>query len=339
VAILVAFLVFEVLAAQSITDSFAFFEPSVVLNQDDRRRLEGGEPVARIVPAQDRQVAVFAAVPVAIDGDRFVAWIRRIEELKKSRYVVAIGRFSQPPRIEDLADLALDDDELSEVMSCRPGECDLKLAAGEMRQLQSGARSAGDDWKPALQRAFRHLVLQRVAAYLTDGHAALPPYEDNSSPVWPASRFAVVLGHSVFLTERVPRFAEHLSRFPRTPTPDIESFVYWSKERLAGKANISATHVNILRGHEPGLPDALTAGKEIFSTHYVTASLGVTAIIRGGPGSPNYLAYLNRSEVDVLGGPFGGLVKWFMQRRLKSEAAGVLQDLRKRLEGGEPPGS
>ena len=39
----------------------------------------------------------------------------------------------------------------------------------------------------------------------------------------------------------------------------------------------------------------------------------------------------------MLGGVFGGLVRWFMQRRLKDEAATVLQGLRRRLESGEPP--
>ena len=69
---------------------------------------------------------------------------------------------------------------------------------------------------------------------------------------------------------------------------------------------------------------------------YVNASLGITAILRGESGACNY-RYLNRSEVDVLGGMFGGLVRWLVQRRLKAEAANVLQGLRRRLESGEPP--
>lgn len=111
--------------------------------------------------------------------------MRRIETLKRSAYVFAIGRFADPPAIEDLASLALDDEELSEVRGCRPGSC--------------------------------------------------------------------------------------------------------------------------------------------------------TAVIRGEPGAFNYLVYLNRSDVDMLGGVFGGLVRWFMQRRLKAEAATVLQGLRRRLESGAPP--
>ena len=181
------------------------------------------------------------------------------------------------------------------------------------------------------------VVLERVKAYLAEGHAALAPYVDHGDPVWPATRFASVLGHSVFLTEHLPQFAQHLSRYPQTPPPALESFVYWSKERLARRAIISATHVSILRSDEPGLPDALAAGKEIFATQYINASLGITAIVRGEPGALNYLVYVNRSEVDALGGVFGGVVRWFVQRRLKEQAATVLQGLRRRLESGEPP--
>lgn len=334
---LIALLALHIFAANAGHDPFVFFQPSVTLSADDRRRLDHGEPIARTVPGEDGEVAVFAAVPIAIDGHRVVAWMRRIEALKKSAYVAAIGRFSDPPRIQDLAALALDDDELAEIIACRPRDCSLKLSAGEMTRLAAAAANAKHDWKAALQHEFRCVVLERVTTYLADGHGALAPYDNQKGQVHPDARFAALLGHSVFLTTRMPEFAEHLRGYPRTRMPEVESFVYWSKERLAGKAIVSATHLSILLSRDPGLPETLVAGKEIFATHYVNASFGVTAVLRGEPGGPNYLTYLNRSEVDVLGGVFGGLVRWMVQRRLKAEAAEVLQGLRKRLEGGEPP--
>jgi hypothetical protein len=332
-----ALLALQLLPVATNTDPFAFLQPSVTVSVDERRQIDRGEPIARVLPGKDLEVAVFAAVPVNVGGERLVSWMRRIEELKKSGYVLTIGRFSDPPQIEDLKGLGLDDEELSDILACRPGNCGLKLSAVEMTELRRVAADAGRDWQPRLQQAFRAVVLERVKAYLAEGHAALAPYVDHGDPVWPATRFASVLGHSVFLTEHLPQLAQHLSRYPQTPTPALESFVYWSKERLAGRAIISATHVSILRSDEPDLPDALAAGKEIFATRYVNASLGITAILRGGSGASNYLVYLNRSEVDVLGGMFGGLVRWLVQRRLKTEAENVLQGLRRRLESGEPP--
>ena len=78
-------------------DPFAFFRPSITVSADDRRELDRGEPIARIVRGADREVAVFAAVQVGIDGDRLVAWTRDIRGPKRSPYVLAIGRFSDPP--------------------------------------------------------------------------------------------------------------------------------------------------------------------------------------------------------------------------------------------------
>jgi hypothetical protein len=331
---LTALLAFQIVTAVPSTDPFVFFQPSVSITADERAQLDRGQPIARTLRGQDLEVAVLAAVPVNIDGDRLVAWMRRIEDLKKSSYVIAIGRFSDPPRLGDLADLTLDDEDVLAIRSCRPGSCRLKLSASEMTELQKVVGAEGD-WKPAVQDAFRQVVLERVRAYLANGHVAA--YDDQQNRVWPATRFASILDHSVFLTEHLPRLAEHLRSYPMTATPDVESFLYWSKERLTRKAIVSVTYVNIVRAHDPGLPEALVAGKQIFSTHYISASLGVTALLRGEPGASNYLVYVNRSEVDMLHGMFGGIIRRFMERRLKAETANVLQRLRRRLESGEPP--
>jgi len=324
-----------VLTGQTIADPFAFFGPSVVVSADDWRQFDRGEPIARVLPGNNRQIAIFAAIPVHIDGDRLVAWIRQIAEMKKSKYVQAIRRFSDPPTIDDLAALSLDDKDLAEIRQCRPADCALKLTGAEMRQLQRAADDAGTKWQPALQDAFRRLVLQRVEAYLHGGHAALGRYEDEEGRESLEARFSLLMQQSEFLTRGLPPFARYLAQYPQVAMPGVESFVYWSKEGVAGKPIVSATHVSIVRHSEGALPDVIVAGKEIFATHYVNASLGLTALMRGSNGQ-NYLVYLNRSEVDVLGGIFGGLVRMVMGRRLKTEAADVLRGLRHRLESGEP---
>lgn len=324
-----------VASGQTVADPFAFFRPSVVVAADDRRQLDRGEPVARILPGKDHQIAIFAAIPVNIDSDRLVAWTRQIAEFKKSTYVQAIRRFSDPPAIHDLAALSLDDKDLAEIRECQPADCALKLTEAEMHELQRAADEGGPAWKPALQDAFRRLVLHRVEAYLQGGHAALGRYEDEKGRESLEARFSLIMQQSEFLTRALPLFAEYLQRYPQADMPGVESFVYWSKEGVGGKRIISATHVSIVRHDDRTLPDVIVAGKEIFATHYVNASLGLTAIMRGSNGQ-NYLVYLNRSEVDVLGGFFGGLVRMTMGRRLKAEASGVLRGLRNRLESGEP---
>jgi hypothetical protein len=145
------------------------------------------------------------------------------------------------------------------------------------------------------------------------------------------------LEHTPFLTNRLPELAQGLQGRSKPSEPGFESFFYWSKEHLARKAVISITQVTIVRNHTPGLPDALVVGRDIFSSHYMNASLSVTALMRGDPGGPNYFVYLNRTDVDVIRGVFGGVIRSAIERHL-NDASDVLGDFKRRLESGPPPG-
>jgi hypothetical protein len=311
-------------------DPFAFFQPSVPISASDRAQLDSGSPVARVLPSKGLEVGVLAAVPVSVDGDRLVAWQRQIEALKKSQYVIAIGRFSNPPRIEDLERLELDKNDVNAIRACRPQSCELKLSAAEMKELQQAA-SKGDS---SVQQAFRQIVLNRVNEYLSNGQT--PTDEDHREDVQPSERFTLLLDHMPFLKQRLPELDKDLRDFPSNSDPEVESFLYWSKEHLARKPTVSVTHVNIVRSRKPGFPDAMVVGRDVFSLHYVDASLSVTALMRGDTNRMNYLVYVNRTEVDVLHGMFGGMIRKEIQNHLKN-AGNVLMDVRDKLQSGNPP--
>ena len=322
--------------AQAADDPFAFFQPSVTITPGERARLDNGDPISRVLQSKGLEVGVLAAVPVSVDGDRLVAWQRRIEAMKKSPYVLAIHRFSNPPRIEDLASLELDSGDVNAIRSCRPRNCEIKLSTAEMKQLQQAEAKAKGDQTDAVQQAFRQIVLDRVKQYLANGQ--VPPDDDHREEVQPSSRFALLLEHTPFLEEREPELAKDLKDYPSNEDPEVESFLYWSKERLARKAVISVTHLNIVRSRAPNLPDALIVGRDVFSSHYVDASLSVMALMRGATNGMNYLVYVNRTEVDVLHGMLAGMIRHEIQNHLKN-AANVLMDVRQKLESGDPPHS
>ncbi len=337
----IALVLLQALApAAGAVDPFAFFRPSVTVGDRDRASLDRGTPFASVVDSEGHEVAVFSAMAVdrRIDADRLIAWIRNIAALKQSTYVQGLKRFSSPPRLEDLAALTLDDGDLNDVKRCRPGKCGLKLTAAEIADLQAAIRGAGDGWKAAVQAAFRHIVLQRVQTYSQKGHAGLAGYADRSGAPSLESSFRGLIQHSPFLAARVPRLAEYLSQSRPDPPADVESFLYWSKEKLGSKPVISATHVVVLRGGAGG-PDVVVASKQVFATHYMDGSLGLTALLSDPTTNRRYLAYLNRTTLDVLGGFWGGLVRMVLERRLKSEAPGVLRQLNERLTSGPPPPS
>jgi hypothetical protein len=287
------------------------------------------------VPSRDRAVAVCAAVAVNADGDRLVAWVRDISALKKSSLVPSIGRFSDPPRIEDLAGLSLGTSDLSALRICRPDDCDLMLSPSEIDGVRSDLSQAGANTDRVLQEAFRHIILERVRAYVDEGFSAARGNE-HVHQASAQARSSALVGQWQFLTDRMPGFVAYLEQYPHVRVPGVESFLYWSKEELAGRPVVRVTHVSIVRGAGGDAPDALVAGVQIFATRYLNESLGLTVLVRGAPGLPNYLVYLNRSEGDAPGGVFGGLIRLVVERRVKTEASDVLEGLRRRLESGPP---
>jgi hypothetical protein len=316
-------------SSQSKADPFAFFEPSLTITAEDRAQLDRGEPVTHVLKSRGNELGLVGVIAVKADGDRLVEWVNQIEKWKKNPHVLAIRRFSNPPRLEDLEGLELDGQDVEAIRSCHPGSCEIKLSADEMKRLKQVRQG-----NAAVQQAFRELLLDRLQKYIADGQ--IPPDEDHHKQVEPSSHFESLLEHTPFLADRLPELAQGLQGRSK-PSPGSESFFYWSKEHLARKAVVSITQVTIVRNHAPGLPDALVIGRDIFSSHYMNASLSVTALTRGDPGGPNYFVYLNRTDVDVLHGVFGGVVRSAIERHLR-DASNVLEDFKKRLESGPPSG-
>ena len=96
----------------------------------------------------------------------------------------------------------------------------------------------------------------------------------------------------------------------------------------------SVTHLAILPG-APGSPAAFSVGsKQIYGSHYFDASLGLTVLVRDPSSSSTspvtYVAYLNRSRVDVISGMFGGVAR----KIISSKARGTVADQLDRLRTG-----
>jgi hypothetical protein len=239
-----------------------------------------------------------------------------------------------------LAPLTLDDSDLEAVRECRPGHCGLKLSSVEIRMLRSAAAAAGAEWKPALQTAFRDMVLARVRTYAVHGHSGLSIYADRKRPRSPGSAFAGLVGRTPFLAARAPSVAGHLLGSDEGDSgADGESYLYWSKERLGGKSVISATEVTIFRGDGATMPEVLMFGKQIFATHYLDACLGVTGLVRDRQTARSYLVYMHRSEVDLLGGFWGGIARHMIEERIAADGPGLLREAARRLSSGDPPGA
>lgn len=311
-------------------DPFAFLAPDVVVSPAHRAELDSGQTVVRVLPGRDGFLSLIAIVCVDATADRLLAWSRSVEALQKGKYVPEIGRFSVPPRVEDVQGLTIDAEDIDALQECRPGRCGLKLSDEEIDRVQA-ARDRSD-----VEALFRQFLVERATVYSARGDADILPHHDHKLPVRPQDAFATIVSRLEFFPRNLAGYAEYLRGYPETQKADgRESFLYWSKETLGMKPIISITHFSAKRFNSPGMPDAVVVAKQIYATHYKDAALTVTALT--GDPSRRYLVYVHRSQVDAFGGVFGGLVRRVVERRVKSEAPGVLLGLRKRLASGEPP--
>jgi hypothetical protein len=306
---------------------FSFFSPVVELGTDRIEQIRSGRVVTQTIQSSGHDLAVLAAGSLKTTPDAFISRVTDIVQLRRSRMVPAIARFSNPPTINDLAALTLSEEDLKRVSACRPGDCGLKLADAEIRRMQAALASGGVDHRSTAQRTFREILLERVRAYLNRGLDAVAPYHDKSRPVNVAEAFGRLLERSVYL-DRVPQLKASLGGPAAHGV--TTSYVYWSMEDFGRKQVIRVTHVVIVRPGIAGLPDVLVGSTQIYASHYVDTALAVTTLERGA-GDIAFLGYLYRARVDVLGNV---LARRIVKRRIEGDVEQLFVHQLKRLQGG-----
>lgn len=322
-------------------DPFSVFGPSVVITEADRDRLAKGIDIVRVLPADGTQLSVFAATRLDAPAQVLVRWTRAMPELKRGPNVRLARLFSASPALADLDELSLDDDDLDALRRCVPGDCGLKLDAAGIAALRQAAATAGASWKNAVQRRFREWLLERVRQARQGGLASLTPVVDKAQPVSPAGVGESLVRDLPALERWAPGLAGVFGPGPMGgPAADrggVDTFFYWSKERYeTGKDVISVTQVAMARPEADDGPQVIVASRQIFASHYVSGSAGLTVVIRDRRTGALCLAYLNRTSVDLLGGFLAAVRRAAAEQRIREQAPGLLRQLRTRLEREQP---
>lgn len=304
------------------------------LTASERQKIDRGDTVVRTLDGPSGTIGVIAVNRTTVSGSALIDNVRSIEELKRSRFVTAIHRFSDPPRIGDLDQLTLSAREIAAIAACRVGSCSFKLTASEIDALAAAAADRGAARDAALQQAFRRLVLARVESYRAGGLNTLPPLMDRAAPLHLGRLFDALVNATPQLPGG-PAAAAWLH--DGGIHGQLESFLYWSQENYgAGKPVVSVTHVAIVPPAEPDAP-AMVFGKQIFASHYMIGEFALMAVTRDDAGGGNYLIYMNRTAVDLFGGLLGPIKRAMLESRLRSQVPEVIGKLRLRLERGASP--
>ena len=276
------------------------------------------------------EVAAVGATWVDASPDAFLERFRDIVRFKRDEDVLQIGRFHDPPVIEDLAGLTVGDDDL-DAEDCRIGDCDVRLPSTDIVRF---AREI--DWKAAGARAkaaalFKRMLMDHVASYWSGGAGRIAEYNDDKRPIQPGVEFGGILNNSPYLNELVPGLSEHLRNFPAARLAGSEDFLYWSKEKFGIAPFITVTHITISRAPSGTL---VITSKDVYSSRYFDASVGLT-IASKSQGGGFVLVYANRSRASALKGSFGALRRAVVDRRVRGSLEQGLKAIKSRLEGNK----
>jgi hypothetical protein len=300
------------------------FSPSEVAD------LEKGKIVAhRLGAASAGEIAVVGAARVKAHKEAFVNRYRDIVQFKGGADVVQIGRFSDPPILDDLAALTIDKQDL-DVRTCRVSDCDIRLPEDVIVRFQREIDWKAHDADEQAAALFKKVLVDDVRAYMSGGPGRIVQYDDDKRPVRPADDFAGVLKNSPYVAALVPGLPGHLLEFPVHTLPGAEDFVYWSKEKFGFTPFISVTHVTIAH---PAPTSVVIASRDVYSSRYFDASLSLT-IASDAVGAPDafYLVYVNRSRANALKGILSGLRRALVERRAKAAIDDNLRATKARLE-------
>ena len=136
------------------TEPFKFFREYVGLNDEQIAEIRSGKAVARILDSRTAdEVFVFGAVYVQSTPEDYLKLASDVDALRKLPNYLAIQKFSDPPQLSDLDGLTLEDDDIQQLKTCKPGHCEIQLPSDAMESFQQSV-----DWSaPDVADRVNHL--------------------------------------------------------------------------------------------------------------------------------------------------------------------------------------
>jgi hypothetical protein len=322
--------------AATIGDVFSTWRTG--LSASDARALDAGSAVIQDLDTPIREELAFVGmVYVDARSDRFIERFRDIVQFEHGPGVPQIGRFGDPPGLEDLQGLTLPAADVAALAGCRPGHCDVKLSGAAMRRFQDEVDWSSPHSGHQANVLFRDMILDLVRRYQMDGNAALGRYDDGADPLLVAEQFRAILASRDQLPVPVPALFAYLDDYPHGRPAGAEDFFYWTMVDFGLKRTVRVNHVTIYP-IDPGSPAGVAyviAIKQLYASHYfhTTLELRFLADDDGRSGEPRMsLVSITRSRSDGMTGFKGLFLRPVISRRSREAVRGYLEHVKQQVE-------
>ena len=304
-----------------------FLRAAAGFSPADLAQLDRGEPLARVLDTDKREVAVVGAVRIAASEARLFERYRDISSFK-SGVVLELGRFGTPPTPADLRGLDFENYDLETIRVCKPGDCGVRLSTANMERFARDVNWTAPGWREQAADLWRRLLAADAAAYMANG--TLGDYRNKATPLDVAEEFNAIFESSKYFEAISPEFLAYLKRFPSISLQGAENILYWSKDDI-NRPVTRVTHLVLYPAPPGARRPGLIATKQIYAAHYFDAGLGLTCAFDDG-ASGFYMLSVNRVRTRSLTSFTRSLVRSIVQRRSRDAMEGILKSTKAALE-------
>jgi hypothetical protein len=209
----------------------------------------------------------------------------------------------------------------------------VQLSADMIQRFQREVRwntPAADDQANGL---LRRMLVDYVTRYRQAGTAGMMTYADQPAEVPLPQAFRAMVESDTGVMRPFPALGRYLLGDPAVTLPGSQELIYWSKEKMGRRPVIGVTHLVMAPVADGSAIRYVIASKNIYASHYVHASLGLTILLRDESSAPSdtYMVYINRSRVDIFGGLLGGIARKLVKSGARSTVADHLERMPKIL--------
>lgn len=322
--------------SQTKLDLQTFFTKNIGLDQDQITALRNGKPVAKDLESRiPDEIFVFGAIHINAAPEGYLKFARDIDRLRKLPEYLAIGTFSNPPRVSDLKGFALDSEDIEALKECKSGDCDVQMPARDIELARQSINWAGPNPGHQVNQLLQEGAVQIISTYRKRGNQALGEYNDKSRPTRVAEQFKYMLSYSKALPKYLPGFYNYLLTYPSGKPANVEDSFQWAKVKFGLKPTLRIMHVVTMRGRGPDEPAYAIAEKQLYSSHYFETALDLAFCIRDdiNPQKPGfYLIRAMGSEQAGLTGFKGSIVRRIAVDRSVSSLEKSLEVIKTTLE-------
>jgi len=313
----------------------SYIKSYVKLTPDEQTQLLAGQPVTQLLDTDpSKEVAVFGAIWIKAPIARYVAAVKDIENFEKGDSFLVTKRISSTPRLEDFDKLTLPPDDISDLKTCKVGDCKVKLSADALARIQKEI-----DWsKPTahadVDRSMRKLALEYVTGYLEGGNSRLAEYRDAERPTFVAQEFAAMVNRMPPLTNYLTDLKGYLLNYPKVTLPNADSFLYWQDAKFGLKPTIRINHLTIADEQT----HTTVVSKMLYASHYFWTAIELRVLIPDpARGEGFWFVNVNQSRSDGLNGFKGSVIRGKVRGETEKGMQSALKITKTRMEHGSLP--